>query len=78
VAVRSDRPGAAPSYRWRSPGPVGGWTPTALASETRESIKGEDLFMDHVIDLDQAAAEITARLLAWTARAQPWTDHLAR
>ncbi|MFF4415491.1 hypothetical protein ACFYY8_23410 [Streptosporangium sp. NPDC001559] len=24
--------------------------------------------MDHVIDLDQAAAEITARLLAWTAR----------
>ena len=47
--------------------PPASCSPKALSNSARSSVTGEDLSMDHVIDLDQAAAEITTRFPAWTA-----------
>jgi len=54
-------------------------SPKALSSSARSSVTDEDLSMDHVIDLDQAAAQITARTLPRLdrVRAQPRTGHVA-
>ncbi|MDX6738133.1 hypothetical protein [Actinocorallia sp. A-T 12471] len=37
------------------------------STSARSSVTGEDLSVEHVIDLDRAAAEITSRLPVWAA-----------